>query len=94
MELTQALIQAAQSASQAAEAATTASAAQASGGGDGPVTGSLKRDLAKLIPRPNSFNPVDREQEVLQWTMSSTPSNSMRTWMRRTKALRMEMQST
>ena len=66
MELAQALIQAAQSASQAAQAATTASSAQA-GGGDGSVTGSLKKDLAKLIPRPNSFNPVDREQEVLQW---------------------------
>ena len=66
MELAQALIQAAQSASQAAQAATTASAAQ-TGGGDGPAAGGLKKDLAKLIPRPNSFNPVDREQEVLQW---------------------------
>ena len=25
------------------------------------------KDLAKLIPRLGTFNPIDREQEVLQW---------------------------
>ena len=41
--------------------------AQANGGGEGSSSGSLKRDLAKLIPRPSSFSPLDREQEVVQW---------------------------
>ena len=67
VELTQALIQAAQSATQAAQAAASVNAAQAQGGGESSSSGSSKRDLAKLIPRPNSFSPIDREQEVLQW---------------------------
>ena len=67
VELTQALIQAAQSATQAAQATASVNAAQAQGGGEGSSSGSSKRDLAKLIPRPNSFSPIDREQEVLQW---------------------------
>ena len=66
-ELTQALIQAAQSATQAAQAAASVNVAQANGGGEGSSSGSLKRDLAKLIPRPSSFSPLDREQEVVQW---------------------------
>ena len=65
-ELTQALIGAAQAATLAASQAAQATASQSSpaGGGD---AGGLKKDLAKLIPRPQVFNPADREQEVLQW---------------------------
>ena len=63
-ELTQALINAAQSAAQAAQAAQAASS---SGGVEGSNNGVLKKCLAKLIPRPGSFSPSDREQEVLQW---------------------------
>lgn len=53
-ELAQALINAAQPAAQAAQAAQAASSS--SGG-----SGILKKDLAKLIPRPSSFSPADRE---------------------------------
>ena len=63
-ELTQALINAAQSAAKAAQAAQAASS---SSGVEGSNNGVLKKDLAKLIPRPGSFSPSDREQEVLQW---------------------------
>ena len=61
--LAQAVIAAATAAAQAAQAA--ASSGQA--GGQGEEHGVLKKDLAKLIPRPGAFNPIDREQEVLQW---------------------------
>lgn len=65
LELTHALMQAAQSASQAAQAAATVHVVQGQQGQEGGVTaGGLKRDLAN---RPNSFNPLDREQEVLLW---------------------------
>ena len=42
--------------------------------GAGGSQGVLKRDLAKLIPRPGTFKPTDREQEILQerdwyWTV-------------------------
>ena len=65
-ELTQALIGAAQAATLAASQAAQATASQGAptSGGD---SGGLKKDLAKLIPRPQVFNPADREQEVLQW---------------------------
>ena len=65
-ELTQALIGAAQAATLAASQAAQATASQSmpTSGGE---SGGLKKDLAKLIPRPQVFNPADREQEVLQW---------------------------
>ena len=61
-ELTQALINAAQSAAQAAQAAQAASTT-----GTSSAAGILSKGRARLIPRPNSFAPVDREQEVVQW---------------------------
>ena len=61
--LAQAVIAAATAAAQAAQAAASSGHA----GGPGEEHGVLKKDLAKLIPRPSPFNPLDREQEVLQW---------------------------
>ena len=47
----------------ATEAATRAANAAA----DNVERGSSSRDLYKLLPKPNAFNPADRDQEVLQW---------------------------
>ena len=65
-ELTQALIGAAQAASLVANQAAQVSAIHTTSS-SGAEPGVLKKDLAKLIPRPPVFNPADREQEVLQW---------------------------
>ena len=65
--LAQAVMAAANAAAQAAQAAASSGGAGASSGGAAGEQGILKRDLAKLIPRPSTFNPTDREQEVLQW---------------------------
>lgn len=59
-ELTQPLIATATAATQAVQAASNTP-----GGGAAPST-SEKKDLARLIPRPGTFHPVDREQEILQ----------------------------
>ena len=72
--LAQAVMAAANAAAQAAQAAACSGGAGASSGGATGEQGILKRDLAKLIPRPSTFNPTDREQEVLQrrdwyWTV-------------------------
>ena len=64
--LAQAVMAAANAAAQAAQAAASSGGAGVSAGG-AVAEGILKRDLAKLIPRPGTFNPTDREQEVLQW---------------------------
>ena len=66
--LAQAVTAAANAAAQAAQAAASSGGAAGPGAeGAGGSQGVLKRDLAKLIPRPGTFNPTDREQEVLQW---------------------------
>ena len=66
--LAQAVIAAANAAAQAAQAAASSGGTAGQGAeGAGGSQGVLKRDLAKLIPRPGAFNPTDREQEVLQW---------------------------
>ena len=65
-ELTQALIRAARPASLAASQAAQATASQTMPT-SGTESSGLKKDLAKLIPRPQVFNPADREREVLQW---------------------------
>ena len=64
--LAQAVMAATNAAAQAAQAAAASGGAGVSAG-SGTGEGILKRDLAKLIPRPGTFNPTDREQEVLQW---------------------------
>ena len=64
-ELTQALIATATAATQAVQAVSTTTTGGGAGSGDS--NGLVKKDLVRLIPRPGSFHPVDREQEILQW---------------------------
>ena len=64
-DLTQALIATAQAATQAIQTAT--STGSGTGASTGEPSGLLKKDLARLIPRPGIFQPTDREQEILQW---------------------------
>lgn len=64
-DLTQALIATANAATQAVQAASAASSSAGQAGGEGSEV--VKKDLAKLIPRPGVFNPSGREQEILQW---------------------------
>ena len=64
-DLTQALIATAQAATQAVQTAT--STGSGTGAPTGEPSGLLKKDLARLIPRPGIFQPTDREQEILQW---------------------------
>ena len=64
-ELTQALIATATAATQAVQAASTTTAGGGTGTGDSG--GLVKKDLARLIPRPGNFHPADREQEILCW---------------------------
>ena len=65
-ELTQALIATATAATQAIQAASGATGAGTSSS-TGESSGLVKKDLARLIPCPGTFHPVDREQGILQW---------------------------